>query len=108
VIIGHGERNLPSEFSIIFAVWPSITATAEFVVPNNNCGQHTEKIANIAIRGAFNIPKSIPITGPLTFLSASSEFHRLAKDDPNGVRMDAGRVIEVALGSCFAKNMLAL
>jgi hypothetical protein len=65
------------------------------------------KNSNIAVQGAFNIPRSIPITGPLTFLSASFEFHRLAKDDPNGVRMDAGRAIEVALGSCFAKNIVS-
>lgn len=50
---------------------------------------------------AVNIPKSIPMTGPLTFLSASSEFHRLVNDDPKGVRRGAERVTDdVALGSC--------
>lgn len=89
---------------MIFAVWPSITATAELVVPNGNCSQYVKNIGILPSKKAFNIPKSIPITGPLTFLSASSEFHRLAKDDPNGVRMEAGRVIEVALGSYFVKK----
>lgn len=53
-----------------------------------------------------NIPKSIPMTGPLTFLSASSEFHRLVNDDPNGVRRGAERETdEVALGSCWVRKI---
>jgi hypothetical protein len=48
-----------------------------------------------------NLPKSIPMTGPLTFLSASSEYF-LTNDGPSGVRRRfADRVAEdVARGSC--------
>jgi hypothetical protein len=46
------------------------------------------------------IPKSIPMTGPRTFLSASSEYF-LTKDEPSGVRSRfADRVaVDVARGS---------
>lgn len=45
------------------------------------------------------VPKSIPITGPLTFLSASSEFHRL--NDAFGARriVDDRVAEDVARGS---------
>jgi hypothetical protein len=40
------------------------------------------------------VPKSIPMTGPRTFLSASSEYF-LTKDEPSGVRRRfADRVAE--------------
>lgn len=49
-----------------------------------------------------DLPKSIPITGPLTFLSASSAYLR-TNEDPKGVRKRfADRVAEdVARGSCL-------
>ena len=49
---------------------------------------------------ADNLPRSIPMTGPLTFLSASSAYFR-TNDDPYGVRrMFAERVAdEVTRGS---------
>lgn len=65
---------IPSEFSIIRGEAPSITATAELVVP-----------------------RSIPITWPLTLSSAPSAYV-LTKDEPSGDLMAAGRLNAVARG----------
>ena len=72
----------PSAFSIIRGTLPSMTATAEFVVP-----------------------KSMPMTWPLTFSSPPFELNR-TNDDPSGARWktDVRVEAEVALGSC--KQML--
>jgi hypothetical protein len=58
------------------------------------------------------VPKSIPMTGPRTFLSASSEYF-LTKDEPSGVRRScADRVAEdVARGRALDNledNMFAV
>lgn len=46
-----------------------------------------------------DLPKSIPMTGPLIFLSPSSELY-LTKDDEKGLRRSGDRVAEdVARGS---------
>jgi hypothetical protein len=91
---------LPSEFSIIFAAEPSIIATAELVVPIKIDCEHAIKNFHTGAKGK-TIPKSMPITGPRTFLSASSEYF-LTKDELRGVRKRfADRVAEdVARGSC--------
>jgi hypothetical protein len=49
--------------------------------------------------GNEHLPKSIPMTGPFTFLSASSEFHRL--NDAFGARrrIDDRVAEDVARGS---------
>jgi len=49
--------------------------------------------------GKEDLPKSIPMTGPLTFLSASSEFHRL--NDAFGARSRVDDLVaeDVARGS---------
>jgi len=57
------------------------------------------------------VPKSMPMTGPLTFLSASSEYR--ANEELNGLRMRfAERVAEdVALGRALVNledNILAV
>jgi hypothetical protein len=83
-------ENLPSEFSIIFGVFPSITATAELVVPRYllaclDKGWHaTEAVPSWTWIG--NIPKSMPMTWPLTFSSPPVEAYR-ARNDVVGDRM---------------------
>jgi hypothetical protein len=47
---------------------------------------------------ADDLPKSIPMTGPLIFLSPPSELYR-TKEDPNGARIEDRVAEEVALGS---------
>lgn len=73
-------------------------ATAEFVVP-------IRKECEPAIKFCYpprkdDIPKSMPITGPLTFLSSSSAY--LTNEELKGLRKRfAWRVAEeVARGSC--------
>ena len=77
--------HLPSAFSMIRGTFPSITATAEFVVP----------ILQSAIAQSFaqslkainNIPRSIPITWPLTFSSPLALVDSyLANDEPTDER----------------------
>jgi hypothetical protein len=56
-----------------------------------------------------DLPKSIPMTGPLTFFSASSEYF-LTNDEPSGVRRRfAERVAEdVARGSCSESQSMLM
>jgi hypothetical protein len=52
---------------MILGVFPSITATAEFVVPEG------EDVSSDRPNGYFHpLPKSMPMTAPLTFSSAPS------------------------------------
>ena len=69
--------SLPSEFSMILGFMPSMSATAELVVP-----------------------RSIPITGPLTFSSLSifSAYDRL-NDELMGALYAEERRVEVARGA---------
>ena len=60
-------RIVPSEFSMMRGCLPSITATAELVVP-----------------------RSIPMTEPLTFSLDSSAYPR-TNDEPKGVRRAGAR-----------------
>ena len=56
---------------------------------------------SVFVATSDNLPKSIPMTGPRTFLSAASELHR-TKDEPRGVRKRFEERVaeEVARGSC--------
>ena len=60
------KSDVPSEFSIIRGVFPSMTATAELVVPMR-C-QFQDLCISILKRRSI-LPKSIPMTAPLTFSS---------------------------------------
>ena len=64
---GCDGDELPSEFSMMRGCFPSIMATAELVVP-----------------------KSIPMTAPLTFSSALSAYPRAANDEAKGDLMVDG------------------
>lgn len=68
-----------------FACLPSIKATAEFVVP-----------------------KSIPMTAPLTFFSPTSSAYRLINDEPRGALI-AGelRKAEGVLGRSWTRFSVA-
>ena len=75
-MMGAMCKDVPSEFSMMRGVLPSMTATAEFVVP-----------------------RSMPMTEPLTF-SPSSAYPR-TNDEPKGDLMAgacARRTAEVARG----------
>lgn len=80
--------NLPSEFSMILGVLPSMTATAEFVVP-----------------------RSIPMTGPVTFwpspLTFSVVAYPLLKQDIVGALYADERKVEVARGTAWRSSVTA-
>jgi hypothetical protein len=61
--------------------------------------------SSIRATGREVLPKSIPMTGPRIFLSASSAYFR-TNDDPYGVRrrFDERVAEEAALGSYQAVN----
>lgn len=69
----------PSEFSMILGVLPSITATAEFVVPAKS-HQRLRVLQGLTYP---SIPKSMPMTDPLTFSSPASAYP-LMNEVPKG------------------------
>ena len=81
---------------MIFGVFPSITATAELVVPVDllSAMAVTYKVKLVQ----FYIPRSIPMTWPLTFSSPSVEFH-LRKEAPGTLKAGV-RAKEAVRGSC--------
>lgn len=91
------DCNEPSEFSIILGCFPSITATAEFVVPVGNACQHL-----LMLKAECHLPKSIPITCPLIFSSppvACVEAYRERKEEA-GCRALENREMGELRGSC--------
>lgn len=67
----------PSEFSMILGVLPSRTATAELVVPRDG------KLAGLWSKPRtrlLDIPRSMPMTCPLTFSSLPVDCHRANED----------------------------
>lgn len=94
VAVGHIRHDLPSAFSMIFGCLPSMIATAELVVPWCFSEQ-----ANMRVFHKADIPRSIPITWPLTFSSPPLDCH-LTKEEESGERV-AGRreKVEDARGS---------
>jgi len=96
--------DLPSEFSIIFGVFPSITATAELVVPR--CCQSTQTpVARDRSSVIMNVPKSMPMTWPLTFSSPPVEAYR-ARNDVVGDRIFENREMGDDRGS-YEKSVKA-
>jgi hypothetical protein len=83
VIDERDVLHIPSEFSMMRGDFPSITATAEFVVP-----------------------RSIPMTEPLTFSLESSAYLR-TKDEARGdLKAAAGaRKLEAARGRKVRDNL---
>lgn len=91
-----GCRGLPSAFSIIFGVLPSRTATAELVVPVSLLvGQSYQWSEE-----CFYVPRSMPITWPLTFSSPPVDWYR-AKDDARGERVKEEREKEDAVRGSY-------
>jgi hypothetical protein len=74
-------RNTPSEFSMMRGCLPSMTATAELVVP-----------------------KSIPITEPLTFSSPPSAYPRTNFEPMGALNAGVRHAAEVARGKNWSRR----
>lgn len=105
---------MPSAFSITLGIFPSITDTAEFVVPSIR-GAVSKQFLNPLVYWSgiadANIPKSIPITGPLTFISPVSgvEDINLAKADEGSLaafRRSVGLNAEVVRGIYMRQTIM--
>ena len=93
---GWGCRRLPSAFSIIFGVLPSRIATAELVVPISLLVGQSYQWSEECL----NVPRSMPITWPLTFSSPPVDWYR-ANDDARGERVKEEREKEDAVRGSY-------